>query len=221
METFKTYHHLNGVNLLTGPDDDIPRKVECLEFVMHAPSDYYRSNCPCPSGEPAPLPPGFIWTRLQMPPKKRKHFEWEAMDSLSRFTLWWVDPQPVEGLLKLFFIQDWYRIIYFWESLESPWKLTVNLFFLAVASRLFYFLSSSQTTVSMLLFLKSGTLLIPPHLLSFLGTRLSFIMTVIQLYILLSINLFPYESSYKFVVKWLLLVYFIIIEHFLFSCCCK
>lgn len=46
-----------------------------------------------------------------------------------------------------------------------------------------------------LLFLKSGTLWISPYLLSFLGTSLSFMMTLIQHYILLSVNLFPVMSS--------------------------
>lgn len=114
METIKTYHYLNRVNLLTGPDDDIPRKIECLEFVMHAPSDYYRSNCPYPSGEPAPLPPGFIWTRLQMPKKKESNLTTKKIDILSRLIQWlillsWVNLQWVEKLFK-----DWY--IYFLNS---------------------------------------------------------------------------------------------------------
>lgn len=149
METFKTYHHLNGVNLLTGPDDDSPRKVECLEFVMHAPSDYYRSNCPCPSGEPAPLPPGFIWTRLQMPPKKRKHFEWEAIDGLSRFTL--CDEQ-IHNQLKDYSNYFLFKTGTVFYISENPWNphgnsLLICFFVLEAASCLFYFLSSSQTTV--------------------------------------------------------------------------
>ncbi|XP_067003762.2 GATA zinc finger domain-containing protein 1 [Anabrus simplex] len=48
-----------------GPEEDIPRKLECMTFVMHAPSDYFKAkNTPYPpihlSNEDGP----FIWTRL-------------------------------------------------------------------------------------------------------------------------------------------------------------
>ncbi|XP_011880768.1 PREDICTED: GATA zinc finger domain-containing protein 1 isoform X2 [Vollenhovia emeryi] len=48
-----------------GPEEDLPRKLECMEFVMHAPSDYFKlKNSPYP-------PPhtekgaGYIWTTLR------------------------------------------------------------------------------------------------------------------------------------------------------------
>ncbi|KAK0163514.1 hypothetical protein PV327_007189 [Microctonus hyperodae] len=50
---------------IIGPEEDLPRKLECMEFVMHAPSDYYRlKNTPYPpplteSGS------GYIWTSLR------------------------------------------------------------------------------------------------------------------------------------------------------------
>lgn len=50
--------------LVSGPEEDIPRKLECMEFVMHAPSDYYKSkNTPYPHVDFSPNS-GFIWTTL-------------------------------------------------------------------------------------------------------------------------------------------------------------
>lgn len=49
---------------IVGPEEDIPRKLECLEFVCHAPSDYYKAErSPYPT---LPIKPesGYIWTRL-------------------------------------------------------------------------------------------------------------------------------------------------------------
>lgn len=50
---------------IIGPEEDIPRKLECMCFVMHAPSDYFKART-------TPYPPvfmtseegPFIWTRL-------------------------------------------------------------------------------------------------------------------------------------------------------------
>lgn len=49
---------------IIGPEEDLPRKLEYMEFVMHAPSDYYKLKN-------TPYPPtldergtGFIWTSL-------------------------------------------------------------------------------------------------------------------------------------------------------------
>lgn len=54
---------------LIGPDEDSPRRLDCVDFVMHAPSGYYHSR-----EEPYPAPDcadnaggtgrGFIWTSL-------------------------------------------------------------------------------------------------------------------------------------------------------------
>lgn len=51
-----------------GPDEELPRKLSCLEFVMHAPSNYYLDR-----STPFPLPDemdldgksgGYVWTTL-------------------------------------------------------------------------------------------------------------------------------------------------------------
>ncbi|XP_024935906.1 GATA zinc finger domain-containing protein 1 [Cephus cinctus] len=50
---------------MIGPEEDLPRKLESMEFVMHAPSDYYKlKNSPYPP----PLTEtgtGYIWTSLR------------------------------------------------------------------------------------------------------------------------------------------------------------
>ncbi|KAL6429967.1 hypothetical protein ACFW04_007653 [Cataglyphis niger] len=50
---------------IIGPEEDLPRKLECMEFVMHAPSDYFKLKN-------TPYPPmltekgiGYIWTTLR------------------------------------------------------------------------------------------------------------------------------------------------------------
>ncbi|CAH2058308.1 unnamed protein product, partial [Iphiclides podalirius] len=56
---------------IIGPEEDLPRKLEYMEFVMHAPSDYYKaSNTPYPPTD-AEINNcnGFIWTSLE--PKER------------------------------------------------------------------------------------------------------------------------------------------------------
>ncbi|KAH0948997.1 hypothetical protein HN011_006909 [Eciton burchellii] len=50
---------------IIGPEEDLPRKLECMEFVMHAPSDYFKlKNTPYP-----PLLTergmGYVWTTLR------------------------------------------------------------------------------------------------------------------------------------------------------------
>lgn len=51
---------------IIGPEEDMPRKLEYMEFVMHAPSDYYKaSNSPYPLIAPELEEyAGFIWTTL-------------------------------------------------------------------------------------------------------------------------------------------------------------
>ncbi|XP_071452240.1 GATA zinc finger domain-containing protein 1 [Hetaerina americana] len=49
---------------ILGPEEDIPRKLNCMEFIMHAPSEYFKAkDSPYPTvnsrGEGY-----FIWTRL-------------------------------------------------------------------------------------------------------------------------------------------------------------
>ena len=63
---------IDSVNgLIVGPEEDIPRKLECMEFVMHAPSDYYKSRTtPYPMVH-APAQPGYIWTSLETIQKLR------------------------------------------------------------------------------------------------------------------------------------------------------
>ncbi|CAB1320543.1 unnamed protein product [Coregonus sp. 'balchen'] len=46
------------------PEEDLPRKMEYLEFVCHAPSEYFKSrSCPYPT---IPIRPekGYIWTHI-------------------------------------------------------------------------------------------------------------------------------------------------------------
>ncbi|KAG2465126.1 GATD1 protein, partial [Polypterus senegalus] len=49
---------------IVGPEEDFPRKMEYLEFVCHAPSEYFKSrSCPFPT---IPVRPekGYIWTHI-------------------------------------------------------------------------------------------------------------------------------------------------------------
>ncbi|XP_046404159.1 GATA zinc finger domain-containing protein 1 [Ischnura elegans] len=55
---------------ILGPEEDIPRKLNCMEFIMHAPSEYFKAkNSPYPTvnsrGEGC-----FIWTRLPIYDRK-------------------------------------------------------------------------------------------------------------------------------------------------------
>lgn len=52
---------------ILGPDEEVTRKLECLEFVMHAPSSYYRINSPYPSVLPHPSETNYVWGRLTYP----------------------------------------------------------------------------------------------------------------------------------------------------------
>lgn len=50
---------------IIGPEEDLPRKLEYMEFVMHAPSDYFRLK-----NSPYPIPytgagSGYIWTSIR------------------------------------------------------------------------------------------------------------------------------------------------------------
>ncbi|XP_069688220.1 GATA zinc finger domain-containing protein 1 [Periplaneta americana] len=55
---------------IIGPEEDIPRKLECVEFVMHAPSDYFKArNTPFPPVNVDSNDSSFIWTRL--PPQMK------------------------------------------------------------------------------------------------------------------------------------------------------
>ncbi|KAK6620384.1 hypothetical protein RUM43_014201 [Polyplax serrata] len=52
---------------ILGPDEDLPRKLECLKFIMHAPSDYFKSrNTPYPQifQQADKYHSGYVWTRL-------------------------------------------------------------------------------------------------------------------------------------------------------------
>ncbi|CAG2104020.1 unnamed protein product [Medioppia subpectinata] len=47
-----------------GPEEDTPRKLECMTFVCHAPSDYYKDRySPYPTLITKPES-GFVWTRM-------------------------------------------------------------------------------------------------------------------------------------------------------------
>ncbi|CAD7089721.1 unnamed protein product [Hermetia illucens] len=65
---------------LIGPDEDCPRKLSCLEFVMHAPSNYYHDKTtpfPPPASMDFESPAtGFVWTSLpEFDPKKAEKIE--------------------------------------------------------------------------------------------------------------------------------------------------
>lgn len=58
---------------LIGPEEDHPRLLSCMEFVMHAPSDYYHNkNTPYPPADCNILgtskgeQSGFIWTNIEL-----------------------------------------------------------------------------------------------------------------------------------------------------------
>ncbi|KAH8295979.1 hypothetical protein KR018_005337 [Drosophila ironensis] len=71
------YFHTKGSHILAGPDEELSRKLCYLEFVMHAPSNYYYDR-----NTPFPLPDvdeyraqrsdGFIWTRLPVVKRYRE-----------------------------------------------------------------------------------------------------------------------------------------------------
>lgn len=52
------------LSVSSGPEEDLPRKMEYLEFVCHAPSEYFKSrSSPFPT---IPIRPekGYIWTHI-------------------------------------------------------------------------------------------------------------------------------------------------------------
>ncbi|GAB6026320.1 GATA zinc finger domain-containing protein 1 [Chamberlinius hualienensis] len=57
--------HFDPSTYIIGPEEEIPRKLECMEFVCHAPSDYYKSsNTPYPTINNKPEL-CYIWSRLR------------------------------------------------------------------------------------------------------------------------------------------------------------
>ena len=58
------YSKLRVIRYVSGPEEDLPRKMEYLEFVCHAPSEYFKSrSSPFPT---IPIRPekGYIWTHI-------------------------------------------------------------------------------------------------------------------------------------------------------------
>ncbi|CAG9854354.1 unnamed protein product [Phyllotreta striolata] len=54
----------DAATYVIGPEEDIPRSLDAMEFIMHAPSDYYKSqSTPYPSPV-ATAEPGYIWTSI-------------------------------------------------------------------------------------------------------------------------------------------------------------
>ncbi|XP_054720116.1 GATA zinc finger domain-containing protein 1-like [Uloborus diversus] len=49
---------------IIGPEEDVPRKLECFEFVCHAPSEYYQSKTSPYPVIPSKPESGFVWTRI-------------------------------------------------------------------------------------------------------------------------------------------------------------
>lgn len=67
---------------LIGPDEEQARKLSCLEFVMHAPSNYYHDKTtpfpPPDSMDYDTKPGGYFWTNLhpvERPTKNKKEIE--------------------------------------------------------------------------------------------------------------------------------------------------
>ncbi|KAM4705630.1 GATA zinc finger domain-containing protein 1 [Rhinophrynus dorsalis] len=56
--------HFDPATYIIGPDEDLPRKMECLDFVCHAPSEYFKSrSTPFPT-LPSRPEKGYIWTHV-------------------------------------------------------------------------------------------------------------------------------------------------------------
>ncbi|XP_077346926.1 GATA zinc finger domain-containing protein 1 [Lithobates pipiens] len=56
--------HFDPATYIIGPDEDLPRKMDCLDFVCHAPSEYFKSrSSPFPT-LPSRPERGFIWTHI-------------------------------------------------------------------------------------------------------------------------------------------------------------
>ena len=73
-----------------GLEEDIPRSLECMQFVLHAPSDYFknrRAPYPTPSSFPEA---GFIYTRFGFrtlkPDEKRPKVQVDTMESCAEKT---------------------------------------------------------------------------------------------------------------------------------------
>lgn len=54
----------NPMDYVLGYDDDLPRKLDYMEFVMHSPLEYYRNNYPSQYTPSYLGSTGFIWGRL-------------------------------------------------------------------------------------------------------------------------------------------------------------
>uniref|UniRef100_A0A2P2I542 GATA zinc finger domain-containing protein 1 n=1 Tax=Hirondellea gigas TaxID=1518452 RepID=A0A2P2I542_9CRUS len=53
---------------IIGPEEELPRKMEYLEFVCHAPSDYYKlMNSPYPTATTGQHHGSYIWARITPP----------------------------------------------------------------------------------------------------------------------------------------------------------
>jgi hypothetical protein len=59
--------HFTPNEFYLGPDEELPRKMSCMQFVCHAPSDYYR-----PASEPfaclssdVSCQSGFVWAGMK------------------------------------------------------------------------------------------------------------------------------------------------------------
>lgn len=63
IDMFKNVFNLS-IGCLLGPEEDLPRKMEYLEFVCHAPSEYFKSrSSPFPTVPTRPEK-GYIWTHV-------------------------------------------------------------------------------------------------------------------------------------------------------------
>ncbi|NP_001161552.1 GATAD1-like transcription factor [Saccoglossus kowalevskii] len=56
--------HFDPATYVLGPEEDLPRKMEYMEFVCHAPSDYYKARNTPYEVIPVTHDTGYIWTSI-------------------------------------------------------------------------------------------------------------------------------------------------------------
>uniref|UniRef100_A0A2R5L685 GATA zinc finger domain-containing protein 1 n=1 Tax=Ornithodoros turicata TaxID=34597 RepID=A0A2R5L685_9ACAR len=56
--------HFDPSTYILGPEEEVPRKLECMSFVCHAPSEYFKAKNTPYRMKPSGPESCFIWTRL-------------------------------------------------------------------------------------------------------------------------------------------------------------
>ncbi|XP_070536647.1 GATA zinc finger domain-containing protein 1-like [Ptychodera flava] len=59
-----TKDHFDPATYILGPEEDLPRKMEYMEFVCHAPSEYYKAKTAPYDVIPTSHDAGYIWTGI-------------------------------------------------------------------------------------------------------------------------------------------------------------